>query len=339
MHKKIYIFIFTLLNCSFAIGQDVILSQPYTASQFLSPASVGGGVYQQRIQGNMRSQMFEGANLSNTIVVGWDTRIKRKVEDQYNYFGIGMHLISDKLAGGLLQTNHLTANMAYHLFLDEDNANEIALGLGATFSQANIDKSKLIFNDSYDPYSGTYIGNSGDLLNLKPFPYKISANTGIMYTRQTTVNFLQVSANAFFYATPDLAITNTNEATKFKAIAYLNYEQVFNESQTFMFHASYNNRVSSGTLSRQITAGGAVSFPLTYEWDQVKRLYVGCMYRAGEAIVPNVSFMLNKYNLGLSYDVFMNNKSGAIIKQNGFEISFSTSFGKRRNEFLKTIFD
>jgi hypothetical protein len=63
------------------------------------------------------------------------------------------------------------------------------------------------------------------------------------------------------------------------------------------------------------------------------------MYRAGEAIVPNVSFMLNKYNLGLSYDVFMNNKSGAIIKQNGFEISFSTSFGKRRNEFLKTIFD
>ncbi len=339
MHKKIYISLIAFLGCTFAIGQDIILSQPYAASQFLSPASVGSGVYQQRIQANMRTQMFDGVNLSNTFVAGWDTRLRQKEEEQNNYIGIGTNIISDRLIGGLMQTNHFSVNLAYHLFLNEDYSNEIALGLGGTFSQTNIDKSKLIFNDSYDQYSGNFLGSSGDLINLKSFPRKISANTGIMYTHNSTVQFLQVSANAFFYGTPDQTNATTTDATRLKAIMYLNMEQVFNESNTFMIHASYNNRLNSGNLSRQLLAAGAVSFPLTYEWDQVKRLYVGCMYRAGEAIVPNVSLMLNKYNLGLSYDVYTNNKTGASIKQNGFEISFSSSFGKRRNEFLKTIFD
>lgn len=339
MNKKIYISIIAFLICTFANGQDIILSQPYTASQFLSPASVGGGVYQQRIQANMRTQMFEGANLYNTVVAGWDTRFKKNDEEQNNYFGIGTSIISDRLIGGLMQTNHFTVNLAYHLFLDDDYYSEIALGLGTTFSQTNIDKSKLVFNDSYDQYSGYYFGTSGDLINLKPFPYKISANTGVMYTRHTPVKFLQISANAFFYGTPDLTTTANPIATRLKAIMYLNMEQVFREANTFMLHASYNNRLSNGDLNRQLIAGAAVSFPMTYDWEQVKRLYVGCMYRVGEAIVPSVSLMVNKYTFGLSYDVYTNSKTGANIRQNGFEISLSTSFGKRRNESLKTIFD
>lgn len=339
MNKKIYISLIAILICTLAIGQDIILSQPYTASQFLSPASVGGGVYQQRIQANMRTQMFDGVNLSNSLVAGWDTRFRKKFEEQNNYFGIGTNIISDRLIGGLMQTNHFSVNLAYHLFLDEDNSNEIALGLGGTFSQTNLDKSKLIFNDSYDQFSGNYLGSSGDLINLKQFPYKISANTGILYTHQTTVQFFQISANAFFYGTPDLTTSTTTDATRLKAILYLNMEQVFNESNTFMVHASYDNRLNSGNLNRQLLAGAAISFPMTYDWEQVKRLYVGCMYRVGEAFVPSVSLMVNKYTFGLSYDVYTNNKTGASIKQNGFEISLSTSLGKRRNEFLKTIFD
>ena len=49
--------------------------------------------------------------------------------------------------------------------------------------------------------------------------------------------------------------------------------------------------------------------------------------------------MMDSYIFGLSYDIYNNDLSGASLKQNGFELSLSKSFGKKRNEFLRTIFD
>jgi hypothetical protein len=66
---------------------------------------------------------------------------------------------------------------------------------------------------------------------------------------------------------------------------------------------------------------------------------VGCYYRLKEAIIPTLSLMLDTNVFGISYDVYNNDLTGANLKQNSFEISFSKSFGKKRNEFLRTIFD
>jgi hypothetical protein len=96
------------------------LSQLYTSAQFLSPASVGNGIYQNRVQSNYRSQMLAGNQLYKTIVVGWDGRYKNKNEDVVNYLGIGGQIISDQVMNGVLQTNYATLNAAYHLFFDED---------------------------------------------------------------------------------------------------------------------------------------------------------------------------------------------------------------------------
>ncbi len=327
-------------------AQNLILSQNYASAQFLSPATVGTGVYNQRIQSNMRTQLFNNNSLFRTIIAGWDTRINNKaaVENQ-NYFGIGAQIMSDQLVGGLLQTNYMTLNFAYHLYLDEELNNEISIGLGGTFSQANLNRSKIVLGQdllSQMGISGPSIENPSSATfayDFQKFPHNYTANTGVMYTFQNTVTFMQIGASAFFYTMPTLINNVSSEASPMKIGLFINREQVFNEYNTYMVHASFSNKLNGGDINSKLNIAGAISFPLTYEWEQVKRLYAGVIYRSGEAIVPNILFMLNKYSVGLSYDVYTNSKSAASIKQNGFEISFSTSFGKRRNEFLKTIFD
>ena len=327
-------------------AQNLILSQNYASAQFLSPATVGTGVYKQRIQSNMRTQLFNNNSLFRTIIAGWDTRLNKggDIENQ-NYFGIGAQIMSDQLVGGLLQTNYMTLNFAYHLYIDEENHNEISVGLGGTFSQANLNRSKIVLGQDLLFQSGIIApsisspSSTTSMYDFQKFPHNYTANTGVMYTFQNTVTYMQIGASAFFYTMPTLINNISSEASPMKTSLFINREQIFNEYNTYMLHASFSNKFNGGDINSKLNIAGAISFPMTYEWEQVKRLYVGLIYRAGEAIVPNVSFMLNKYSVGLSYDVYTNNKTGASIKQNGFEISFSSSFGKRRNEFLKTIFD
>ena len=96
------------------------MSQAYGAAQFLSPASVGNGLYQSRAQSNYRSQTMAGNSLYRTIVVGWDGRYKNKNEDVKNYLGLGGQIISDQVMNGILQTNYATLNAAYHMYFDEE---------------------------------------------------------------------------------------------------------------------------------------------------------------------------------------------------------------------------
>ena len=66
------------------MAQNMVLSQPYLNAQFQNPALVGDGIYDQRIQSNLRTQMFANNNVSNTIVASWDSRFKNNNIDNNN---------------------------------------------------------------------------------------------------------------------------------------------------------------------------------------------------------------------------------------------------------------
>jgi hypothetical protein len=54
---------------------------------------------------------------------------------------------------------------------------------------------------------------------------------------------------------------------------------------------------------------------------------------------PSILLVEDDYNLGFSYDIFSNQLSSANLRPNGFEISFSKSFGRKRNYLYNTLFD
>jgi type IX secretion system PorP/SprF family membrane protein len=324
------------------MAQNMVLSQPYVNAQFLSPALVGDGQYDQRIQSNLRSQMFGAINVSSTIVAGWDSRFKSKDVENNSSFGYGFQIMSDQLAGGLLQTNYLTMNLAYRIFVDEGKNNSIALGLAGTYAQSTLNQSKLRLGDQLNSQMNNLTASTGlpaSELFFNKFPASITANTGFVFTNHSENKFIQLGLGAFFNTIPNIVSNVKQEASGMRTSLFLNSEIVVGEDKTFVAHAYYSNRSNNASINQQILAGGAISLPIAYKFDKVRRLYLGCYYRLNEAILPTFSIMMDTYIFGLSYDVYNNGSSGASIKQNSFELSLSTSFGKKRNEFLRTIFD
>jgi len=320
----------------------MVLSQPYVSAQFLSPALVGDGMYDQRIQSNLRTQMFNNQNVARTIVAGWDSQIKNNNVDNHNTFGYGFQVMSDQLADGLLQTNYITLNFAYRIYLDESKSNSIALGLASTFTQTNLNQSKLVLGDQLYSQMNNLSSMSGlpvSQLTFNNFPNSVSANTGFAYKYHTAKNYIQIGMGAFFNAIPNIVSNTNQESSSMRSNVFLNTETVVNEDKTIVLHASYSNRSNNTSINQQITVGGAIGLPIKSKFDEERRLYMGCYYRVNEAIVPTFSIMMDTYIFGLSYDVYSNNLSGASVKQNGFELSFSKSFGNKRSEFIRTIFD
>lgn len=316
-----------------AKAQDFVLSQPFTAAQYLSPAMVGNGVYDQRIQSNFRTQSIGGLNYARNIVVGWDRKYNRKLESQANYIGIGGQIISEQLLNGLINTNYITFNTAYHLSLDGSEFSDLAIGMGITYAQTSLDRSKLRFGDMYDP-SGNLSGNPSAEIFLSN-PGRLSVNTGLLYTRHSYDTYFQLSANGFFFAKPDVTNSPYNEAPGMRSTLFMNLEKYFNEDYTYLIHGAFSNRNKESSY----LIGGSISLPIKYEFDHDRRLYLGCFYRYKDAITPTVNILMDNYIFGISYDIYTNGLAAAGIKSNSFELTFSKSFGKRKQELMRTLFD
>jgi type IX secretion system PorP/SprF family membrane protein len=313
-------------------SQDFVLSQPYTAAQYLSPASVGNGVYGQRIQSNFKNESIGGSNYARNLVVGWDRKYNRNASEQANYLGVGGQIISEQMEDGLINTNYITFNTAYHLFLDGDDFSNLSIGMGITYAQTTLDRTKLNFENSYNPAKGSFDPTNEIFL---PSADRLTVNTGLLYTRHSNDTYLQLSANGFFFAKPEVIYSIYNEAPGMRAAVFMNLERYFNNDYTFLLHGAFSSR----NKEESYFVGGSVSLPIKYEFDHDRRLYLGCFYRQNEAIVPTVNILMDNYIFGISYDINMNGLAAAGLRSNSFELTFSKSFGKRKQELMRTLFD
>ena len=336
MNKKaLIIFLFIILAFTTYAQQGIVFSQPYISSQFLSPATVGNGIYEQRIQSNLKSQFLDGNNLYRTLVSGWDSRLKNADPEQTNYFGVGAQVISDQAMGGIINSNYITLDFAYHLFLDANLKNELSLGIGGTYGQTYLDKSQLFFEEGFSTGLPYNVYNYDYLNSIKSFPQDFYFNTGILFTRHTENMFLQGGLSASFLSRPKVTVLAVDTASGMKSSAFFNFEKELENGSSFMTHLSFSNKNGLN----QVVVGGLYSFPFKDKANKINRIYIGCFNRLDDALIPSVSLMMDKYTFGLSYDIYNNDLSGAKLKQNGFEIALSVSLGKKRNEWMRTIFD
>jgi hypothetical protein len=221
----------------------------------LSPASVGNGLYDQRIQSNIRNESIGGSSYARNLVVGWDRKYNRNAAEQANYLGIGGQIISEQLLDGLINTNYITFNTAYHLFLDGDDFSNLAIGMGITYAQTTLDRSKLNFENSYNPANGSFDPTNEIFLSN---PGRLSANTGLLYTRHSNDTYFQLSANGFFFAKPVVTNSPYIEAPGMRTALFMNLEKYFNEDYTFLLHGAFSNRDKESSY----VLGGSVSLPI-----------------------------------------------------------------------------
>ncbi len=330
-------YIFYILFFLFAIPfvgktQGVVLSQPFMSSQFLSSASVGNGMYASRIQSNIKTQMIDGQNLYKTIVVGYDTRFSGN-DNSRNYLGVGGQIISDQVMNGVMQFNTVGLNLAYHIYLDDHLYRNFSLGIGTSYNEISLDRNKLRFEDQYD-YTARLTGNAS-LENLVPYPSSFSANSSALFTQHDDASFIQAGFSFFYFQKPNITYSLFNTAPENKYRLFTSAEIPFIYDYTIAMHGNFLSQKSIN----QFNIGASIGVPLSKYDEEVKRLYFGFYYRENEAFVPMVSIISNKYILGVSYDIFNANKTVSTIRQSTYELSLSTSFGSKKTNLFRTIFD
>jgi hypothetical protein len=191
----------------------------------------------------------------------------------------------------------------------------------------------LNFGSSYNPANGSFDIPSNEI--FLPNAGRISVNTGLLYTKHSNDSYLQLSANGFFFAKPEVTNSPYNEAPGMRTAVFMNLERYFNEDYTFLFHGAYSSRNNESSY----IVGGSISIPISYEFNHDRRLYIGGFYRANDAIIPSVNIMMDNYIFGISYDIYTNGLAAAGIRSNSFELTLSKSFGKRKQELMRTLFD
>lgn len=337
MKKNIYILLLLLFSYK-SYSQDIYLSQEFLASQYLSPASVGLGIYESRFQNIGRTQFTNGVNIYNTALISWDRKIQYKQDVKTGYLGMGAQIISDNLMGGALQNNNISLNMAYHFVFDERNKHKFSTGIGVTYSTINLNQSKLRFEDQY--FSNGLYSNNATTEIFKKFPSNFTLSTGFIYSFHSENTFLQTSANLFLITKPKVteqyrnAIDTVTIDTK-RGQYFINFESYLSDEWTFYLHSYIYNK---GSLQFYVYGGG-IGVPISTDDESEKRLYVGCLSRSNLVIIPTINLLVNNYHFGLSYDLYKTSISSSLIKPNIFEFQLSYSFGKKYKETFRSLFD
>jgi type IX secretion system PorP/SprF family membrane protein len=313
-------------------AQTPFMSQPFVATNFFNPATVGFGTNNQ-FQTFYRNQFSGVGDPFKTIGVGVDFALFKNEENEgHNNFGLGLQGVSEQVLNGVLQTNEITLSLANRVFLNKDRTSFFSIGISSTFISRNIDRNALTFGDQY---------NSGRLFNMTSletignFPTKFSTNGGILYSFVSPDVFLQTGASTFYINRSANSINYGNANQSFQMIATMNYEHRLMEDNTFVIHADYQNRLEA----EFVYVGGAIGLPIYAMDDLQNKFYVGCFYRTKDAIVPYVGLLYNKYKIGLTYDIYQNSMTMSNLHPQTIEFNLSTYLGRNISKNLKSIFN
>src|SRR5947209_754139 len=165
-------------------AQDPNFSQFFASPLTLNPALTGKFDGVIRVAGNYRNQWPTINNAFTTGTVSVDGGILKDKIPEFDQFGVGLMLFTDKSGNGALQHNYVAFSTAYHKALDENGFHQIGLGFQGTYVSKQLDRSGLHFEDMLrsDGFTGlTNESFSSSQISVSYF----DVNAGMLYNGTT----------------------------------------------------------------------------------------------------------------------------------------------------------
>ena len=291
-----------------ADAQDPAFSQFFASPLTLNPALTGKFSGTVRVAGNYRDQWPTINNAFVTSTISVDGNILTNKITNGDAFGVGLMVMSDKTANGILTSNYVALSTSYQKALDENGWNQIGIGFQGSYANKRLDGTQLNFEDQLDQQGGWTLPSSevvsGHQVNLSYF----DLNVGVLYNGSTDGN------NNYYFGASAYHILQPTES--------FTGNSVYTLAPRFTLHGGYSFPVSSlnnnnflhfsGLYSRQSNAadamfGGAWSNNLNNDHTENPiNLYVGMWARFSnltDAIIPYVGLDISSFTIGLSYDV------------------------------------
>ncbi len=287
-----------------SFGQDVELSQYWTAPMHINPAMTGISVG-PRASVNYRNQWPELGDGFNggftTYMAGVDGYISKAKS------GIGLLYTGDYIANGLLSTNKITLSYAFQIKFSRKLG--LRLGIEGSFINRRIKWNDLTFSDMINPYTGFY--NNFDVPNstAEASPQKLNTYGG-------DAGFGFLLFNSVFYAgfsirnaimPKESFYTQSNSRTPFRIIAHAGAN--FNIKHAMSY--KYNIFISPNVLFAN--QGKNAQFNVGV-MSGISLFYFGAWFRYAmrnpDATIIVLGIRKGKFRLGYSYDITVSKMAG-----------------------------
>ncbi len=311
-----------LLSMSLSgIAQDVHFSQYFTSPLTLNPAMTGLVNKDWRLAGNYRSQWSSITdNPYETFTVSADGSLFKNRFKNGDAMGIGIMFLNDKAGAGQLTNQTLGLSLAYHHAFGAQKNQYLSFGVQSYMVDRNIDISKLVFGNMFDPVSGTVSGPNTEIFNSDQEGYT-DFNTGLMYTGRINDNSTIYGGVGFYHVTqPSFTFMNSENRINSRYSVYFGGSWDITDYTVFYGSANYQQQ---GPQS-EFLFGGAAGFVLNpyHDRDDDKQVfYLGAWYRLEDAIIAYTGLELKNVTLGLSYDVTVSSLAPAANNNGAMEVS------------------
>lgn len=320
-----YCLLLLLVGVVFArplLAQDPQFSQYFSSPLTFNPAYTGYIDGQHRLALNYRNQWSGVGDPYTTGTVSFDTRMMQNRIGTNDRWGLGIHALYDKTAGGIYQSNYLSLSTGFHKGLDAAGDQSIGIGVQATLARSSIDFGKLYFNNQFNGDNFDLSIPSGETMNNRSVSY-VDLNAGVLYNyKDESGNHFAFGAAMYHVLKPRLnyfsTATNTLDS---RYTIHASAAFPVNDHDQLFFSA---HMMQQGSASAY-TAGTAYGFSLGATETE---FYLGAWLRAKDALYPYAGFRTGTYQLGLSYDITSSDIQRQQKMAGSLELSFQYFFAE-----------
>lgn len=325
--KKVVLFVFFLLQLGALNAQDAHFTQYDKMPVYLNPALSG---LNHRTEGNViyRSQWTSVDAPFNSIGASFDQRIETR--NRNSFFGVGVHVISDKAGARTVSSIDLKLSGSGHIKLNDMST--LGLGIQAGLLQRSLNSGNFQWGSQYD-------GNdfNASIMNLEGATFNdlksLDAAAGIVYSYNVS-DFLRVTGNNENQFSMGLTVAHLNRPknsfTGGEERLPLKYS-VFANSLISMA----NSNVALGPTAliqfqgtaREVLLGTRIRYLLQQAskftgFKSASAMSLGFYYRHKDAMMAMLQYEIANYSIGFSYDFNVSTLNPYSNLRGGFEISF-----------------
>ena len=306
-------------------AQDVHFSQYSETPSSINPALIGVK-YETRATLNYKNQWSSIGNKYETMAFSFEQTIKHK-KLKNNYLAIAVNIFKD--VAGDAQLKSLNPNLGIS-FLQKINKNMmLSSGIQSGFFYKTIDVSSLHWGEQWNGYSYDSNLPSGEKTPRSSVTsFDIGGGLNLNYVQSEGFISSKDAArfdlgfSLFHFGLTNNSFISNSEKLNTKFCTYFNGEfSIPNSRNAIMPSFLYmrqgpNSEFITGALFKFILGD-----PSTYTANKKPfSISVGGYYRFKDAIVPSVLFQLDKYAVGVSYDINISALTPASNRLGGIEL-------------------
>lgn len=311
---RISLIVVACLLCFVSRAQDPHFSQYYASPATINPAHTGAFKGDARLSGIYRQQYPQYGTPFTTGT--FSIELKTTPTDHQDYFGYGAMILFDKTPDGALKTDHAYTMLAYHKSLDREGLNKLTFGVMAGYNQKRLDASHFTFGSQFQ--SGGFTGNAGEVIPSSQ-QNSFDVHAGLLYSFEDEDKLLYAGGSLFHLLQPkNTFFGNIDNAP---VIHYrLNANAGFNIKTDAVIYAGSVLFMRQENIN-ELLLGGMAGFP----FGSSGTLYLGGWYRMEESLIPGINVQWQNFNVGASYDVFVNHQK-TMVHPTSFELSMVYTF-------------